>query len=101
KTPMAGRKILMSGGTRCNVLPVVMDISDYTTSSSVNRLKNVFKSWSLQACHRWFTDEIGLAMETEEHSNKWFPKSHSAKEVRDLLLAKAQRAGVQLYYRDG
>lgn len=101
KAPVAGRKILMSGGTRCNVLPVDVDVSDYVTTSSLNLLNKVFKSWSLEACHRWFTDEIGLDMVTEEASNKWFPASNSAKEVRDLLLDAAIRAGARFRYNSG
>jgi predicted Rossmann fold flavoprotein len=101
KAPMAGRKILMSGGTRCNVLPVEVNVRDFVTSSSPNLLNKVFKSWSLEACHRWFTDEIGLDMVTEEASNKWFPASNSAKEVRDLLLDAAIHAGARFRYNSG
>jgi predicted Rossmann fold flavoprotein len=101
KAPMAGRKILMSGGTRCNVLPVEVDIRDFVTTSSPNLLNKVFKSWSLEACHRWFTDNIGLDMVTEEASNKWFPASNSAKEVRDLLLDAAIHAGARFRYNSG
>jgi len=98
KTPMAGRKILMSGGTRCNVLPVEMQPGDYFSASSQNLVNKIFKSWSLDACHRWFENEIGLEMVTEEASNKWFPASNSAREVRDLLVEKAERHGVQFRY---
>lgn len=98
KTPMAGRKILMSGGTRCNVLPVEMLPSDYMSASSQNLVNKIFKSWSLEACHRWFEEELGLEMLTEIASNKWFPASNSAKEVRDLLVNKAEELGVQFRY---
>jgi predicted Rossmann fold flavoprotein len=101
KAPMAGRKILMSGGTRCNVLPVEVSVRDFVTSSSPNLLNKVFKSWSLEACHHWFTDDIGLDMVTEEASNKWFPASNSAKEVRDLLLDAAIHAGARFRYNSG
>lgn len=101
KTPMAGRKILMSGGTRCNVLPVEVGISDYVTSSSPNLLNKIFKSWSLDACHRWFVDDIGLDMVTEEASGKWFPASNSAREVRDLLLEHAEHVGARFRYNAG
>ena len=98
KTPMAGRKILMSGGTRCNVLPVEMHAGDYFSASSPNLVNKIFKSWSLDACHRWFEEELGLQMLTELESNKWFPASNSAKEVRDLLVDKAEHLGVQFRY---
>lgn len=98
RTNKAGKKIMISGGTRCNVLPVSMTYEDYFTSSSKNLMKNVFKSWSLKDCYNWFTKEVGLKMVTEVDSNKWFPASNSAKEVRDLLLDKAERQGVKVFY---
>ncbi|MDG5767119.1 aminoacetone oxidase family FAD-binding enzyme [Balneolales bacterium ANBcel1] len=99
RTPQAGRKILMSGGTRCNVLPVRASIDDFVTDSSRNRLRNIFKSWSVDRCRRWFEDEIGLELECEASSNKWFPKSNSARDVRDRLLRHAESIGVRVCYR--
>ncbi len=96
RTPQCGRKILMSGGTRCNVLPVKSTVDDFVTESSRNRLRNIFKSWSVDRCYRWFHEEVKLEMECERESNKWFPKSNSAKEVRDLLVVKAQSLGVEI-----
>ncbi|MEX0778210.1 MAG: aminoacetone oxidase family FAD-binding enzyme [Balneolales bacterium] len=96
RTPQAGRKILMSGGTRCNVLPVQVSQDDYVTESSRNRMRNIFKSWSVERCHQWFEKEVGLVMACEEESNKWFPKSNSAKEVRDLLVKRAEFLGVEI-----
>lgn len=101
RTDKAGKKILMSGGTRCNVLPVSASLDDYHTSSSKNLLRRVFKSWSLTGCKDWFTDDIGLELACEADSNKWFPKSNSAKEVRNKLLRKAEAAGVKLRYKSG
>lgn len=98
KTDKAGKKILMSGGTRCNVLPVVMELDDYVSNSSQNVLKKVFKSWSLNACKTWLEEEIGLELATEVESNKWFPVSNSAKEVRDNLLDACVRLGVVIHY---
>lgn len=98
RTNKAGKKIMISGGTRCNVLPVLMSYDDYFTSSSKNLMKNIFKSWSIQGCFEWLNKEIGLKMVTETESNKWFPASNSAKEVRDLLLSKAESQGVKVFY---
>ena len=86
RTNKAGKKILISGGTRCNVLPVKMEYDDYFTDSSKNLMKRVFKSWSLDRCKDWLQWEIGLNLNCEVESNKWFPTSNSAKEVRDKLL---------------
>ena len=96
RTPQPGRKILMSGGTRCNVLPVTVRLDDFVTESSRNRMRNVFRSWSVDACRQWFEDEIGLRLACETESNKWFPVSNSAREVRDRLVRKAIGLGVDI-----
>ena len=96
RTPQPGRKILMSGGTRCNVLPVEIQLDDFVTDSSRKRMRNIFRSWSLDACRHWYTDEIGLRLACERESNKWFPESNSAREVRDLLVRHASGLGVEI-----
>jgi len=98
RTNKAGKKILISGGTRCNVLPVKMEYDDYFTDSSKNLMKRVFKSWSLDRCKDWLQWEIGLNLNCEVESNKWFPTSNSAKEVRDKLLDGVKNGGVEVRY---
>ena len=50
KTPEAGRKILISGGQRCNVLPAgPIDLQrDFTTESSLSALRAVFRCLKLR-----------------------------------------------------
>jgi predicted Rossmann fold flavoprotein len=98
RTDKAGKKILMSGGTRCNVLPVTMSIEDYFSDSSSNLLKRIFNSWSLEACKDWFEQDLGLPLACETESNKWFPVSNSARDVRDALLNRALGLGVEILY---
>eukprot|EP00026_Physarum_polycephalum_P004403 Phypoly_transcript_04422.p1 GENE.Phypoly_transcript_04422~~Phypoly_transcript_04422.p1 ORF type:complete len:426 (+),score=56.56 Phypoly_transcript_04422:908-2185(+) len=98
RTKEAGKKILMSGGSRCNVLPVKIDIQrDYFSSDPV-LMKNIFSTWSLPQCYKWLASYVGLEMEKEEQSNKYFPKSQSSREVRDKLLAKCTELGVEVKY---
>ncbi|MFN8672403.1 MAG: aminoacetone oxidase family FAD-binding enzyme [Candidatus Sericytochromatia bacterium] len=98
KTEMTGKKILVSGGSRCNVLPENVNYDDYFTSSSKNIMKNIFKSWSLEECKKWFNEELGLDTYVEKETGKVFPKSNSSKEVRDVLLKKAHTLGVKVFY---
>ncbi|MGM0586849.1 MAG: NAD(P)/FAD-dependent oxidoreductase [Bacteroidota bacterium] len=98
RTDKAGKKILISGGTRCNILPVRMEYDDYFTDSSVNLMKHIFKSWSLERCKDWLTYEIGLDLSCETETNKWFPSSNSAKEVRNKLLRAMENVGTQIRY---
>jgi predicted flavoprotein YhiN len=93
RTREAGKKVLMSGGTRCNVLPCEVDLSkDYFTDSSKSALRAIFASWSIWECWSWLSDEahVGLPLSLEEESNKWFPTSNSSREVRDRLVAACE-----------
>ncbi len=98
RTDKAGKKILMSGGTRCNVLPVEMSLDDYSTSSSPNLMKRIFKSWTVDACKDWFEQELHLPLACERETNKWFPVTNEAKDVRDALLNQAVALGVKIRY---
>jgi predicted Rossmann fold flavoprotein len=88
-----GKKILMSGGGRCNVLPSVLHPSRYVTGSSPNTMRNILLSWPLAEQRRFFEEELGLALALEEETGKLFPVSNTARDVRDGLRATAERAG--------
>ena len=96
RTKDGGRKILISGGGRCNVLPSRVDESRFVTASSPNILRKIIRSWPLAEQIRFFEHELGIPLELEEESLKLFPASHKARDVRDGLLAAAARAGVRL-----
>jgi len=98
KAPMCGRKILMSGGTRCNILPSAIELHDYHTQASVHVLHKILKSWTVEACLRWFQEDLGLMAYLEKETLKWFPVSNSAKEVRDVLVRKAKELEVEIRY---
>lgn len=93
RTRDGGRKILISGGGRCNVLPTIVDESRFVTDSSANTLRKMVRSWPLDAQVRFFEDELGVPLVEEVESLKRFPASHKARDVRDALLAQAQRDG--------
>jgi predicted flavoprotein YhiN len=46
RTKDGGRKILISGGGRCNILPSQMDPAQYVTDSSPATLRNILRSSS-------------------------------------------------------
>ena len=95
RTREAGKKILMSGGSRCNVLPGEVDLqTDFFTESPQSCMRAIFASWGVWDCYSWLCDpdEVGLALELEEVSNKWFPASNSSKEVRNKLVAACECA---------
>lgn len=98
RTRDGGRKILISGGGRCNVLPTIVDESRFVTDSSANTLRKMVRSWPLDAQVRFFEDELGVPLVEEVESLKRFPASHKARDVRDALLAQAQRDGATLRF---
>jgi predicted Rossmann fold flavoprotein len=93
RTLDGGKKILMSGGGRCNVLPSTLDPARYVTESSPHSLRKILLSWPLAEQRRFFEEELGLPLALEEETGKLFPVSNSAREVRDRLRAMAARDG--------
>ena len=90
-----GRKILMSGGGRCNVLPSELDPARFVTASSPNTMKKMLLSWPLREQRRFFEEDLGMALALEEETGKLFPVSNRAKDVRDRLRAEAERSGAE------
>jgi len=97
KNDEPGKKILISGGQRCNVLPLSVDIaSDFFTESPPSALRSIFSRWSLEECRDWITEDVGISLALEEETAKYFPVSNSAAEVRDKLLAACRAEGVKI-----
>ena len=97
-TPDGGKKILISGGGRCNVLPSRLDTTRYVSSSPHRLLKKILRSWSLADQRRFFEEEIGLRLVLEEESGKLFPESNRARDVRDGLVDWARRSGAAMLF---
>ena len=94
-TQDGGRKILISGGGRCNILPARLDESRFVTDSSPNTLRKIVRSWPLHEQIIFFERELGLPLVEEEESGKLFPASQRARDVRDGLLMLGARKGVK------
>lgn len=97
RTKEAGKKVLMSGGTRCNVLPSEVDLDkDFFTDSSQSALRAIFASWGVWQCWSWLSEaeHVGLQLSLEEESNKWFPTSNSSRQVRDKLVKACEYAAL-------
>lgn len=90
----AGRKILVSGGGRCNVLPMV-DRPERFVSSSPNRLVRRFLDrWPLPSQRQFFEELLGAPLREEPEAGKLFPPTERARDVRDALRTRALQAGV-------
>jgi len=97
-TPDGGRKILISGGGRCNILPSVAQPERYVTDSSPNTLKKMLRSWPLAEQWAFFEAELGMPLELEEESGKLFPSSNKARDVRDGLVRRVREAGAKIWF---
>jgi predicted Rossmann fold flavoprotein len=95
RTVEGGKKILISGGGRCNILPSAAGLSRFVTDSSLNSLRNILNSWPLHEQIRFFNDRLGLDLTLEAESRKLFPRSNKARDVRDGLLSLASSLGTR------
>ena len=98
RTRDGGRKILISGGGRCNVLPSRMTPSQYVTDSSANTMRKMLLSWPLDGQRAFFERELRIPLALEPESGKLFPQSNRARDVRDGLIAEARRAGAEILF---
>jgi predicted Rossmann fold flavoprotein len=90
-----GRKILISGGGRCNILPARVDETRFVTDSSPHTLRNILRSWPLPEQRAFFEHLLGQPLVEEAESEKLFPASQRARDVRDGLLAYAVARGAR------
>lgn len=97
RTTDGGRKILISGGGRCNILPSLAQPERYVTDSSPNVLRRMLRSWPLAEQRMFFERELGIRLVLEKGSGKLFPSSNRARDVRDRLVEGIREAGAQLW----
>ena len=98
RTRDGGRKILISGGGRCNVLPARLDETRFVTDSSPNTLRKMLRSWPLDDQAAFFENRLGIPLTVETETMKRFPASHRARDVRDGLLTCARTAGAAIRF---
>ena len=98
RTKDGGRKILISGGGRCNVLPSVLTPDRFVTGSPPHLLRGMLRAWPLHEQCAFFEHDLNIPLALEEESGKLFPRSNRAKEVRDALVAFAQQRGATLQF---
>ena len=98
-TADGGRKILISGGGRCNVLPQALEPARFVSEGPAHVVRHLLRSWPLAEQHRFFEEEVGVLLTLEAESRKYFPTSNRARDVRDGLVALARRRGVTFSMR--
>jgi len=98
RTRDGGRKILISGGGRCNILPSEVQAEWFVTDSSVHSLRNILRTWPLPEQRHFFEHELGIPLALEEESGKLFPVSNRARDVRDRLVRHARDRGAAIEF---
>ncbi len=88
-----GAKILVSGGTRCNVTHRVVSEKDYQGGPS-HFIRHALEAFTPDETIDFFK-KIGVELVLEE-TGKYFPTTHSGKTVLEALLKEAARVGVDL-----
>jgi predicted Rossmann fold flavoprotein len=98
RTSDGGRKILISGGGRCNILPVALQPERFVTESPTHLLRAMLRAWPLAAQREFFERDVGIPLALEDGTGKLFPVSGRARDVRDGLIEVARRRGVQFQW---
>ncbi|HEY2954097.1 MAG TPA: aminoacetone oxidase family FAD-binding enzyme [Candidatus Eisenbacteria bacterium] len=91
--PKIGLKILMSGGTRCNVTHERVDERDFHGGSRAF-VRRVLSAFSAEQARAWI-ESLGVALKLEP-TGKLFPETDNAHTVLDALLGACRRAGVAI-----
>ena len=101
KNEECGKKILVSGGKRCNILPGgnIDVVSDYFSESKQGALKSIFSRWSLKECQQWIERDLQINLVLDQDTNKLFPSSNSSADVRNSLLRACENLGARIVYR--
>ncbi len=91
-----GRKVLVSGGGRCNVLPAREARSRFVSSSPRRLVDRFLDRFPLEDQRAFFEELLGGPLWEEREGAKLFPPTNRARDVREALVAHARRAGAEL-----
>jgi predicted Rossmann fold flavoprotein len=88
-----GAKILVSGGSRCNVTNVAVSERDFA-GGKPTIVRRILRAFSPADTVAWFAS-LGVRLHEEAHG-KIFPDSNRSRDVLDALLREAEASGVVL-----
>jgi predicted Rossmann fold flavoprotein len=97
-TSDGGRKILISGGGRCNVLPRALQPERFVSDSPAHLVRRLLRSWPLEHQKSFFERDLGIPLKLEDETGKYFPVSDRARDVRDGLIRYARERGVSFEF---
>ncbi len=89
-----GAKIIMSGGTRCNLTNRSTGEKDYATNEP-NIVRAILRGYTSEQALKFF-NEIGVETAEEPGIGKFFPVQNSGQFVLEMLIKEAVRLGVTI-----
>lgn len=98
RTAEGGKKIVISGGGRCNVLPAELAPDRFVTDSPAHLMRGMLRSWPLVQQRAFFEDDLRLPLALEAETGKLFPASNRARDVRDALVQQAREHGARFQF---
>src|SRR5688572_17629755 len=87
-----GAKILISGGSRCNVTHAAVTPADYFGNRRI--IKNVLAAFSVDQTVKWFSS-LGVELKRED-TGKLFPVTDDARTVLRALVERCRELGVEI-----
>jgi predicted Rossmann fold flavoprotein len=88
-----GAKILVSGGSRCNVTNAAVSERDFCGGSAAI-IRRVLRAFSVDETIAWFAS-LGVPLH-QEAGGKLFPDSNRSRDVLDALMREARASGATL-----
>jgi predicted Rossmann fold flavoprotein len=89
-----GAKILVSGGSRCNVTNAIVRDTDFWTAGRRTIVRRILRALPVPDTVAWFRD-MGVSLH-EEEGGKLFPDSNRARDVLEALLTQVEATGASL-----
>lgn len=92
-----GSKILVSGGSRCNVTNAMVQPSDFHAPARL--VSRILRRFDEHATRQWF-ESLGVELK-QEPTGKLFPITNKARTVLNALLGRCKELGIQIltYHR--
>jgi len=88
-----GAKILVSGGSRCNVTNRIVTERDFW-GGSLRVVRHVLRAFPAPRAAEFFS-QLGVALH-EEEDGKLFPDTNRSRTVLDALMREAARLGIAI-----
>lgn len=95
KTERLGKKILISGGGKCNITNLTVELENYY-GSHPRFVQDVLRSFDQYDTMDWM-ESIGVPVVSQDSNGKVWPEAMTSKSVMAALEAALRDAGVEIF----